>query len=94
MGNWPPEKDSFPRSRLIGSLPQFGGSMLAMPHLDGPLLDPRVNAVIARLRANRRRPSNGGPKVCDERDPHAYAEFGFSINPEQGDYFIAWVLPS
>jgi len=56
-----------------------------MPNLSGPLQDPRVNAVIARLQADRRRPANGGPTVCDERDPEVYADFGFSIHPEQGE---------
>lgn len=56
-----------------------------MSYSAGPLLDPRINAVIARLQADRRRPSNGGPTVSDERDPEAYAEFGFSIIPEQGE---------
>jgi predicted O-methyltransferase YrrM len=51
----------------------------------GPILDPRVNAVIARMEANRRRPANGGPKVTDERDPEMYAEYGFSISAQQGE---------
>ena len=55
--------------------------------ITGPLLDPQVNAVISRLQANRRRPSNGGPldHPENEQSPHAYAEYGFSIHPEQGD---------
>ena len=53
----------------------------------GPLLDPRVNAVIARLEDERRRPADGGPLSDKENthDPHAYADFGFSIHPVQGD---------
>lgn len=53
----------------------------------GPLLDPRVNDVIARLEEVRRRPGNGGPRgnPDNENDPHAYAEYGFSIHPEQGE---------
>lgn len=58
----------------------------------GPLLDSRVNAVIARLEAARRRPPNGGPRseAANAYDPFAYAEYGFSIIPEQGDliYFL------
>ncbi len=55
-----------------------------MPLAPGPLLDPAVNAVIARLQAARRRP---GPlnSLTASRDPHAYAEYGFSIAPEQGE---------
>jgi predicted O-methyltransferase YrrM len=51
----------------------------------GPLTDPKVIAVIDRLQAERRRPSNSGPRHSGELDPHAYEEFGFSIHPEQGD---------
>jgi|SRR5271154_2991074 len=53
----------------------------------GPLLDPRVNAVIARLQAAPFRPPISRPRANadDERDPHAYAEYGFSIDPKQGD---------
>jgi predicted O-methyltransferase YrrM len=51
----------------------------------GPLTDPKVIAVIDRLQAERRRPPSGGPRHGGELDPHAYAEFGFSIHPEQGD---------
>ncbi len=51
----------------------------------GPILDPKVKAVLNRLQATRARPSNGGPRISADRDPHAYADFGFSIHPEQGD---------
>jgi predicted O-methyltransferase YrrM len=52
----------------------------------GPLLDQRVNAVIDRLQATRRRPvTAGGVRMSDEHDPHANADFGFSIHPEQGE---------
>jgi predicted O-methyltransferase YrrM len=51
----------------------------------GPLTDPKVVAVIDRLQAERRRPTNSGPRHSGELDPHAYEEFGFSIHPEQGD---------
>lgn len=52
-----------------------------------PLQDPRVHAVIDRLEAERRRPADGGPRANPEasRDPYDYAEYGFSIVPEQGD---------
>lgn len=52
----------------------------------GPLHDPRVRAVIERLHANRRRPDAGGPRRSGGRfDPAAFADYGFSILPEQGD---------
>ena len=53
----------------------------------GPLLDPQVNAVISRLQAVRRRPPDGGSRGSrgNSDDPHAYAGYGFSIHPEQGD---------
>jgi predicted O-methyltransferase YrrM len=52
-----------------------------------PIRDARVNAVTARLDAERRRPPAGDPlgNVSTSRDPFAYAEHGFSIVPEQGD---------
>ena len=54
------------------------------PH--SPIQDPRVNAVIARMQAARQRPPGGGPRGSfNSRDPHAYAEQGFSIHPEQGE---------
>jgi predicted O-methyltransferase YrrM len=49
-----------------------------------PLRDPRVQAVVERLQSERRRPSGGGPR-SGNRDPFAYADYGFSIIPEQGD---------
>ena len=59
--------------------------MVTLP--PGPLLDSRVNAVIARLEAARRRPSDGGPRgnASNPHDPFAYADYGFSIVPEQGN---------
>lgn len=57
-----------------------------MPQATGPLIDARVNDVIARLQAERNFPSDGGPRRnIGRRDPHLYAEYGFSIFPEQGD---------
>jgi predicted O-methyltransferase YrrM len=50
-----------------------------------PIQDTRVNAVIARLQADRRRPDNGGPRVSGDSNPHLYGDFGFSIHPEQGE---------
>jgi predicted O-methyltransferase YrrM len=53
---------------------------------NGPLLDPQVNAVISRLQATRRHPGDGGPRRNPQNlDPRAYAEYGFSILPEQGE---------
>jgi hypothetical protein len=53
-----------------------------------PILDPKVNAVLARLQAARSRPSNGGPRGQGENDcdPRLYAEHGFSIHPDQGNF--------
>jgi predicted O-methyltransferase YrrM len=52
-----------------------------------PLRDPRVQSVIHRLEAERRRPADGGPRANPgaSHDPYDYAEYGFSIVPEQGD---------
>ena len=52
-----------------------------------PLRDARVRTVIERLQAERRRPPDGGPRANPSQsyDPHDYADYGFSIVPEQGD---------
>jgi predicted O-methyltransferase YrrM len=52
-----------------------------------PIRDARVHAVIDRLQAERRRPADGGPRAnpVASHDPYDYAEYGFSIVPEQGD---------
>jgi len=52
-----------------------------------PLRDAAIRAVIERLHAAPRRPPDGGPRANPGRrhDPHDYAEYGFSIAPEQGD---------
>jgi predicted O-methyltransferase YrrM len=50
-----------------------------------PLQDPGVRAVIERLLAERRYPSDGGPRANPSPDPFDYADYGFSIFPEQGD---------
>ncbi|MFF7331745.1 class I SAM-dependent methyltransferase [Streptomyces sp. NPDC008150] len=52
----------------------------------GPLLDPRVLRVVDRLCAERRRPPSGNTREERERrDPHDFADYGFSIQPDQGD---------
>ncbi len=57
-----------------------------MSDATGPIRDPRVNKIIARMQADQSYPANGGPRRNPgQRDPHLYAEFGFSIYPEQGD---------
>ncbi len=48
------------------------------------LRDARVSAVITRMLASRSRPA-GGPRTSAGHDPHAYAGYGFSIHPDQGD---------
>jgi predicted O-methyltransferase YrrM len=50
-----------------------------------PLNDRRVEQVIERMVDGYRRPANGGPRSSEKYDPHAYAEFGFSIHPDQGE---------
>jgi len=50
-----------------------------------PLHDRRVERVIERMTDSARRPVNGGPNASDERDPHSYASYGFSVHPDQGE---------
>ncbi|MGA6987141.1 MAG: class I SAM-dependent methyltransferase [Terriglobales bacterium] len=49
--------------------------------------DARVLEVIERMQAERRRPASGSPKDnrAASHDPYDYADYGFSIHPEQGD---------
>jgi predicted O-methyltransferase YrrM len=49
-----------------------------------PIPDPQINAVIGRLHASRRSPPDGGPFANPEHGPAKYADYGFSIHPEQG----------
>jgi predicted O-methyltransferase YrrM len=49
------------------------------------LNDRRIEQVLERMIDGCRRPANGGPRGGALYDPHAYAEFGFSIHPDQGE---------
>lgn len=55
--------------------------------LQSPLRDTRVLSVIQRLLAEKRRPPEGSPRgnPALSQDPFDYANYGFSIAPEQGD---------
>jgi predicted O-methyltransferase YrrM len=55
--------------------------------LSSTIRDARILAVIDRLQAERRRPISGGPRdnPSESQDPYDYADYGFSIHPEQGD---------
>src|ERR1700691_6546335 len=61
--------------------------MMQNATLSSTIRDSRVLAVIDRLQAERRLPANGGPNDnrAESRDPYDYADYGFSIHPEQGD---------
>jgi predicted O-methyltransferase YrrM len=61
------------------------GALEAPPKAASPLNDRRVEQVIERMIDGYRRPANGGPRSSEKYDPHAYAEFGFSIHPDQGE---------
>jgi predicted O-methyltransferase YrrM len=52
---------------------------------DSPIMDLRVRGVIDRLHAERDYPDDGGPRRNLELDPADYADYGFSIYPEQGE---------
>lgn len=51
----------------------------------GPIRDPKVRAVIQRLHTTRRFPQNSGPREQNRPRPADFAEYGFSIHPDQGD---------
>lgn len=48
------------------------------------LHDRRVEQVIERMLDEARRPSEGGPRRGGQ-DPHSYAQYGFSVHPDQGE---------
>jgi predicted O-methyltransferase YrrM len=50
-----------------------------------PIHDARVRAVIERLHKLPRFPEDGGPRQGGQSNPELYADYGFSIDPEQGD---------
>jgi predicted O-methyltransferase YrrM len=50
----------------------------------GPIHDAKVRAVIERLHDTRRYPDRANPRD-QARDPEAFADYGFSIHPDQGD---------
>jgi predicted O-methyltransferase YrrM len=51
----------------------------------GPIRDRKVKRVIERLHNDRRFPTGAGPRQDANPDPEDFAEYGFSIHPEQGD---------
>jgi predicted O-methyltransferase YrrM len=51
----------------------------------GPIRDGRVLGVLERMNASRRFPQRDAFQGPAGHDPAAYAEFGFSIHPDQGD---------
>ncbi|MEP7042269.1 MAG: hypothetical protein ABI843_04370 [Dokdonella sp.] len=61
------------------------GERVAPPGAPSALRDTRIETVIAGIKAAYRRPTRGGPNRSTERDPHAYAEYGFCIHPDQGE---------
>jgi predicted O-methyltransferase YrrM len=56
-------------------------------HLHGPIADDRITAVIERMRTAHRPAPGGSPRgrSVASRNPHDYAEQGFSISQEQGE---------
>jgi predicted O-methyltransferase YrrM len=59
--------------------------IMAPPAAGGPIMDLRVRAVIAELCATARYPEDGGPRRNPDRGPTDYADYGFSIFPDQGE---------
>jgi predicted O-methyltransferase YrrM len=61
------------------------GVVEAPPPAASPLQDRRVERVIERMIDTYRRPSDGGPNGGGGDDPHSYADYGFSVHPDQGE---------
>lgn len=53
--------------------------------LDTVIQDAALQALLTRLNENRTRPPNNGPRGNYGSDPNDYADYGFSIWPEQGE---------
>jgi predicted O-methyltransferase YrrM len=66
---------------------QERGFLMPNRSFQSPIKDARIHAVIDRLVETPRRPPSGGPHSdpAASLDPHDYAEYGFSIVPEQGE---------
>lgn len=54
-------------------------------HNVNTLRDPLVQDVLNRMNANRKRPDAAAFSHPDGPDPEMFADYGFSINPEQGE---------
>ncbi|WP_435945498.1 O-methyltransferase [Dryocola sp. BD586] len=50
-----------------------------------PIRDPQILQVLERMNAERKRPSAEAFSGPDAHDPEKFADYGFSIHPEQGD---------
>lgn len=50
-----------------------------------PIKDERVNQVLDRLNASRRFPDRSAFSGPSGNDPQAFADYGFSIHPDQGE---------
>jgi predicted O-methyltransferase YrrM len=50
-----------------------------------PIRDERIKKVIARLHSSRQRPGRGPRHAGGDHSPAAFARYGFSIDPAQGD---------
>jgi predicted O-methyltransferase YrrM len=68
-------------------LNQERGFLMPNRSFQSPIKNARVHAVINRLAEAPRRPPSGGPHndPAASLDPYDYAEYGFSIVPEQGE---------
>jgi predicted O-methyltransferase YrrM len=62
-------------------------AQVTVPQATGPspIRDPRVLEVIARMNASRRFPPREAFDGPVGKDPEAFADYGFSIHPDQGD---------
>lgn len=51
----------------------------------GPIRDTRVLRVLERMNASRRHPERAAFEGPSRHDPAQFAEYGFSIHPDQGN---------
>ncbi|AMG59015.1 O-methyltransferase [Pantoea vagans] len=50
-----------------------------------PIRDPQILQVLERMNAERKRPTADAFSGPHQHDPEKFADYGFSIHPEQGD---------
>jgi|HubBroStandDraft_1064217.scaffolds.fasta_scaffold01015_14 predicted O-methyltransferase YrrM len=70
---------------MLDAAGDAAGVLSSLTRAASPINDRRVERVIERMVDGYARPADGGPNAGHEYDPHAWASFGFSVHPDQGE---------